>query len=194
MWVVRHTVVVKCEIWNSINNVCFWGALTWIIHPAWICKWCGEVPADYSISFPHKDFVSSCRLATGGRNTSTCGGEAQSWSTVTITAWYEIFTCIDVFEIFKHGDVLIYACRFYFGSAFASFPRISCMWRPRPSRRPGQATASTRFSSTAANSTKRRLNLWVQPQVSLSCSIYTHSLPTSACCGSRTLHLCSDCE
>lgn len=39
------------------------------------------------------------------------------------------------------------------------------MWHPHPSRRLGQATAFMRSFSTAANSTKKKLSLWVQPLV-----------------------------
>lgn len=52
-------------------------------------------------------------------------------------------------------------------------PRTSCMWHPLPSRRPEQATPYMHSFSTAANSTKRSLNLWVQPPVNLSRSICT---------------------
>ncbi|XP_067344441.1 carnitine O-palmitoyltransferase 1, liver isoform-like isoform X4 [Channa argus] len=83
-------------------------------------------------------------LVTGGRNMSTCVGEAQSWSTVTTMAW------------------------------------TSCMSHPHPSKQPGQATAFTHSSCTAANSTKKRLNLVVYQALSFLCvqlSVRGYSTP-----------------
>lgn len=175
----------------------------------------------------------------------TYGGEAQSWSTVITTAWYENvsvgwfvgfcsltqcclqFVCLYLTAelvllhfLFKHSfcvglrshiaiikmkelqltQRLLQTIEYYFYYLTSSwFPaicfisRTSCTWHPHPSRRPGQATAFTHSSYTVVNSTKKKLNLWVQAPVSLSCSIYSQTLFLSFCYANRRL-LCSDCE
>lgn len=54
------------------------------------------------------------------------------------------------------------------------FFRTSYMWLLHPSRQQELATASMHSSCTAANSTKKSLNLWVQSLVNPCCSIDVH--------------------
>lgn len=85
----------KKEIENSINNVYLCeGSAVWIIHSRLNVR-TPELPVGHSTRLLTKIFVCvgfiyfySLRLATGGRNTCISADAAQSWSTVTITAWY----------------------------------------------------------------------------------------------------------